>query len=251
MKKLLFALILICAGWWGALNQVKLKSWWDEVTHAADHRLDGPSGVDTGVASTEETVQEQPEKQDPPPSTVGPNESTPPPPPDVRDMAFYTRERVSQMTPGGVVSIPERTRVQVIEEQDGMLLVEGAGKRVLAARSKLTSDPVEIGELLQGGVVAAKNPVLDRKAATADKAAVRESNQIKRQVLGSRIREADRQINDLRFQAGQLRWEGQAAKARGRPSTYNDSKISDLERRIAALVAQRASYDAELARIPR
>jgi hypothetical protein len=145
-----------------------------------------------------------------------------------------------------------------IGEQNGLLLVESQGTRVLTSRSKLTNDPAEVQALLQESnavaLAAVANP--GQKSSrpppkAADDAKLRELNGTKWRVIHARIFELERLIKSANQQIDKLRYESRVARSNGRPSTYNDRPIATLQARIDAMEAERANLNIQRAAIAR
>src|SRR5687767_1892594 len=119
MKRLLVALILLCAGYWGALNQAKLKSWWQEVEKKVGGRYNDPASAESASApaSAPEIRSTDPAPGAAPPPPTPPPAPTPAPLPPLEQGVYYTKERITQMTDNGIAAIPECTKVQLVEEQ--------------------------------------------------------------------------------------------------------------------------------------
>jgi hypothetical protein len=263
MKKILVALILLCAGYWAAVNQEKLKSWWQSAQSSAGDRFEHPLSEDENSGAPDKVPSSTPAPS--PPHTPQPTVATTPPPapsptsappslPALETGVFYTRERVSQMTDAGIAAIPERTKVRQVGEQDGMLIVEAAGKRVTVSRDKLTNDPAEVAALLKENEAQAQALLLANQPKPPppppDPKAVKEANYTKRRVLRTQINEIDRRIFDLNNHVYLLRSQAGDAKSRGRPSTFNDKAIATTLGQINELTAQSSKLKLEEAAIP-
>jgi hypothetical protein len=261
MNKIIVALLLLCAGYWSALNQAKLKSWLESVG-----LYDPPKKESTEEKADLLTQADPfPVVQKPVQAPIAPAPaalSTPPivvpsQPSPLEDGVYYTKQRVSQMIDQGVVVIPERTEVRVVGELNGQLIVEADGKRILVSRNKLTNDPAEVRALLEVSKVPTVIPaekkispkVSSASLANAEARSLREANATKRRVIWAKIAELDRRITTANYQVNDLRSQSQAAKYNGRPSTYNDRPIAALQAQISAMEAERSRLTIESAAI--
>lgn len=256
MKKAIVSLLVLIAAYWGATNQSKLQSWWISVER--------PILAFFGHGVMEETPAAPGPEPEPAPAPVvaapspPPVHATPSGLPPLDDGVFYTRERITQVTDGGVSVIQARVKVTKVAEQEGKFLVDDGKHRVLTTLSRLTNDPIEVATLLQQDIPPALSPKDARaaksSAASASRAAVlaeSAAKQTKIRTIQAQINEIGRQVNSLTDQVNILRGEAMSAKARGRPSTYNDRTIAALVSQISALEAQRSRLTIEMAALPR
>lgn len=255
MKKSLVVLLVLLGGFWGATNQSRLKSWWEDIEHRVERFLGHEE-----FATTDSTPQEPEHAPEPAPVVQelppAPPPTTPTPPPTFGEGIFYTRERISQTTDAGVKSIAALVKVTKVGEVEGKLLVDDGRNRVLTERSKLTNDPMELAALQQAAVppLASKSKnVIGSTGSVSSRmdTAARAKNQTQIRVMQAQVTEIDRQIWGLKNEVSRLSAQSLDARARGRPSTYNDRAISDLNTRISTLQAQRASLMQSMAAIPR
>lgn len=252
MKKLLFILIVLVGGYWGATHQSQLKDYWDHIN--AQY-----FGGKTAETSNEPVIEEElpaPVVVAPEPEPEPEPEPTPSGPPPLGEGVYYTRERITQVTDAGVSVINARVMVKKVGEEQGRLLVDDGKQRVLTSLSRLTNDPVEVATMLQESLPAtpAKDAPGSSKGTGTSKRvdpSVRAANLAKYRQYTVQIEELNRAIGSLMKQVSMMETEAAGAKSRGRPSTYNDRNIVILNQRIAALEAQRAKVRMEQATIPR
>jgi hypothetical protein len=265
MKKVILALLLLCVGYWSALNQAKLKSWLQGMglRVSAANENTGPETATPGEGDDSPSLHADtaPLVKAPAPSATG--TSTPPVPPPTpsnqssgEDDIYYTKERISQMVDQGVVVIPEGSEVRVVGELNGQLIIEADGKRVLTSRRKLTRDSAEVqGSSPQGNAIAAnavgKDTPKPPSSSSADAKKIRDANSLKRQVISAKIAELESRMFAANRQILNMRAQSQLAQVNGRPSTYNDRPIAALQAQISAMEAERSKLRIEQAGIPR
>ena len=275
MKKILVVLILLCAGYWGAMNQAKLKTWMEAIVGRdapAEEESVATTGTDTQAAPSSTQPKPAPVAKTPSvsktttpasPGIVAPNGAetsvVPSMLPALAEGVYYTRERISQVTDAGVVGIPERTEVRVVSEDKADFIVEAGGKRATVSRTKLTNDPAEVQAMLQetkaladkADIAAAeKERLKNAPKPPEDLKKAKEANAIRANVLLAEIQTIDRHLEAARVQVNLKMKEARIAKSDGRPQAYANAAIAKLNAQIAALEAQRSQKVVERAAIP-
>lgn len=136
MRKLLFAVSMICLGYWVAVHQMSLQIWWRDLSASFDRRLD--HGAVNGANHEPAT------ESHPPPSHDIAKPAERPPLPPLEEGVYYTRHRISQVTPTGVFSIGPLVRVKKVGEQQGRFIVTDGRQTVVTTLSSLMNDPDEV-----------------------------------------------------------------------------------------------------------
>lgn len=256
IKRISIMLLILLAAFWGSINQGKVKTWWEGVEKSFDR-----FGGHDESADSDSGAEESPPEPAPGPVAVA-IAPLPPPAPyaasatTLPEGTFYTRERITQVTDVGVRSISAGVKVTKVGEENGMLVVDDGKIRVLTAQSKLTNDVLEVAALKQAAAPGA--PVKGSKASAGSSSppsrtepSARAAADAKRRGLQAQIGNIDRQMWMIRQEIGRLTDEAASARARGRPSTYNDRTIAALNSQLGALQAQRSDLEYKLAQLPR
>ena len=137
-----------------------------------------------------------------------------------------------------------------------MLLVDDGKTRVQTAQSKLTNDVLEVAALKQAAAPGApikgsKVPAGSSNPPSRTEPSARAAADSNRRGLQTQIQSIDRQMLMIRREIGRLTDEAASARARGRPSTYNDRTIAALNSQLGALEAQRSDLNYKIAKLPR
>lgn len=248
VKRLCIIFLILLGAFWGSLNQGKVKTWWEGVEKSFDRFGGHDRNANLGSEASES----------PPEPAPDPVVAAPLPAPDpymasaatLPEGTFYTRERITQVTEAGVRAIGAGVKVTKVGEENGMVLVDDGKVRVLTVQSKLVNDVLEVAELRQ--VAAPGAPIKGAKATPGSSSqSARTATDTKRRGLQSQIGSVDHRMRLVRNEIGRLRDEAAGAKARGRPSTFNDRTIATLNSQLGALQAQRSDLEYQLSQLTR
>ncbi|MFZ4766727.1 MAG: hypothetical protein ACOYMN_17380 [Roseimicrobium sp.] len=247
MKKTIIILLILLGAFWASINQHKLPALLQGKRGQSELAMDVEVGEEPEPSATVEVPPASPAL---PAASLSGSPIATSSPKTLPEGIYYTMERITHYTEAGVVVIGGGVKVAKVGEENGMYLVDDGKNRVLTAPAKLTNDPLEVAKLVQSTIVGQdkKTSAVSRldsvKKTTSDSSKNKSLKRIE-------IQDVDRRIYLLRAEVYRLTNEASAARARGRPSTYNDREIVSIKASIAALEAQRTKLQYELASMPK
>ena len=155
MKKALFLLTTGFFAYWGHMHRAEIRAEWERFkasTQAMTASLEKKFSIKEIPTDNPE---DPPSVVDPEPPAVATKEAAfiephaPQPLPELPEGVYYTRERVTMMSDGGIKAISVATKVNKVGEEKDLFIIDDGHTKLAVGPWKLTRDPVEVAKLLQ------------------------------------------------------------------------------------------------------